>query len=131
MTESEVRARILTFADASGDPPLTSDDVSVCISLSKRIDTHGTRPSGSGWTETYNVNHAIAQAWLIKASRLSGHYMFMSGGKMFARNQMFDHCMSLCKKFASRAGIQAIPMGPYSDGLNDIPLLGNWNANSC
>lgn len=129
MTEAEARARIITLAAAGEEPVLSSADVDIILSMARRMDENEIEPGATNWTPTWGINYAVAQAWLIKAGRLSGRYLFMSGGKMFARQQMFDHCMKLHSKYAMKAGIQAVRLGPNEDFAQTVPLLGNWNAN--
>jgi hypothetical protein len=126
VTEAEVRGRIAVFCDVDSDPTLSSEDVDVLVSMAKRLDDNGINPSEETWTPTWNVNYAIAQGWLLKSSRLAPHYLFMSGGKMFSRNQYFDHCMKLYHKFMSRAGMMAQRLGPEVDDFLAVP--NNWNA---
>jgi hypothetical protein len=130
MTEAEARARIILFAAAAEEPVLDSANVDVLLSMAKRVDENGIEPGAANWTPTWSVNYAVAQGWLAKSGRLSGHYLFMSGGKMFARQQMYDHCMKLYMKYATKAGIQSVRLGPDEELAETVPLLGNWNANS-
>lgn len=128
MTEAEARARILTFVAASDEPVLASADVEVLLDMARRVDENNLAPGDTGWVETWDVNYAVAQGWLIKAGRLAGAYLFMSGGKMLARQQMYDHCIKQYRMYAMKAGISAVRLGP-GDEMNPVPLLGNWNAN--
>lgn len=121
MTEAEVRNRILVFADGESDPVLTSSDLDLLVSMSKVIDKYGVFPTDTGWAETYAWNWAIAQAWLLKASRVSNRYLFMSGGKMFSRQQYYDHCVKQYKRYIGKAGIQAIRLGMNPLGLGTVP----------
>lgn len=130
MTEAEARARIVMLAAAGEEPVLSSADVDVLLSMARRMDENEIEPGATGWTPTWGINYSVAQAWLIKAGRLSGRYLFMSGGKMFARQQMFDHCMKLHARYAMKAGIQAVRLGPSEDFAETVSLLGNWNANA-
>jgi hypothetical protein len=58
------------------------------------------------------VNYAIAQGWLVKAGRLPDRYLFMDAGKMYSRNQYYEHCLELHKKFLMKSGIRAQPLVP-------------------
>lgn len=131
MTEAEARARILLFTEAGSEPVLDSAAVDVLLSMAKKVDGFGLEPQDTGWTPSWNVNYAISQGWLIKAGRLSDRYLFMSGGKMFARQQFYDHCMKMAYRYASKAGIQSVRLAPSLESLvSVVPLLGNWNANA-
>ena len=74
------------------------------------------------WEETYDVNYAIAQAWLLKAGRLAERYLFMSGGKMFSRNQFYDHCIKQYKIYAGKSRLRSMPLAyPAGSSLSSIP----------
>lgn len=127
VNEAEVRARITTFADPSSEPALTLADLDVVLDLSKRIDRYGSHPTDEGWEDTYDWNYAVAQCWLIKAGRLANRYLFMSGGKMFSRNQYYEHCMQLHHKYAGKADMRALRLAPGdTTRLDAIP--NNWNG---
>ncbi len=127
VNEAEVRARIVTFAAPDSEPVLTSADLEVVLDLSKRVDRYGMRPIDEGWEDTYDWNYAVAQCWFIKAGRVADRYLFMSGGKMFSRNQYFDHCMKLHHKFLGKANMQSIRLAPgETSQLDRIP--NNWNG---
>lgn len=127
MNEAEVRARLITFADVNTEPVLTSADIEVVLDTSKRVDKFGVWPSQEGWTGTFDVNYAIAQCWLLKATRLANRYLFMSGGKMFSRNQFYEHCMDLHRKFLSKADMKALRLATgKTTNLDQIPA--NWNS---
>lgn len=126
MNEASTRARLSTFADVNSEPVLGEADIQVILDMSKRLDINGVEPQTSGWEETFDANYAVAQAWLIKASRLANRYLFMSGGKMFSRNQFYEHCMELHRKFMGKANLGAIRLASESGNrIEDVP--NNWN----
>jgi len=126
MTEAEARARIISFCDAEREPVLSSADVDILVAISKSADKYGLLPTDTGWTPTWNINYATAQGWLLKATKLPDRYLFMSGGKMFSRNQFFEHCMVLYRRFLGKSGIRGIRL--YPDVLPyDPPVPNNWN----
>lgn len=127
MNEASTRARLSVFADLQTEPVLGEADIQVVLDMSRRLDINGVRPDTQGWSETYDANYAIAQCWLIKASRLANRYLFMSGGKMFSRNQFYEHCMDLHRKYLGKAHIAALRLETEGGTrLEDIP--NNWNA---
>lgn len=65
------------------------------------------------WSPTYDLYYAVAQGWLLKSSRLAGHYNFMTGGKMLSREQFYEHCMAQYKLYSSKSGIKAIRLGQH------------------
>lgn len=70
----------------------------------------GTAP----WNPRYDLYYAVAQGWLLKTSRLVGHYNFMTGGKMLSREQFYDHCMDQYRLYARKSGIKGIRLGGHS-----------------
>lgn len=110
MIEAEARARIVLFLDPETEPKLGAAELDLLLDIAKRVDENGVEPDLTGWTPTYDVNYAVAQGWLLKASRLAPRYLFMDQGKMFSRQQYFDHCMKLHRKFLMRAGIKAMKL---------------------
>lgn len=128
MTEAELRGRIQMFCDAGTDPILSSADLEVLVSLSRRLDKYGVQPGDTSWEETYDWNYAVAQGWLVKAGRLADHYLFMTGGKMLSRNQFYEHCMELHKKYMSRANLAALRLvADQSIALSQVESnVGDW-----
>ena len=118
MTEAEARARILTFANATDEPVLAPAVIETLLSMAKRVDEYEVEPTETGWTGTYDVNYAISQAWLFKASKLADRYLFMTGGKMFSRQQFYDHCMALYRRFAMKSPLRAARLAPELDALS-------------
>lgn len=82
------------------------------VDMARRLDLNGVHPADTGWIPTYDWNYAVAQAWLIKSGRLARAYLFMTGGKMLSRQQFYQHCMEMHKKFASRANMNALRLSP-------------------
>lgn len=127
MNEASTRARLSTFADVNSEPVLGEADIQVILDMSRRLDINGVRPDTTGWLETFDPNYAVAQAWLIKASRLANRYLFMAGGKMFSRNQFYEHCMELHRKFMGKADLGAIRLSSETGHrIEDVP--NNWNS---
>lgn len=112
MTEADARARIVLFLNPEVEPIIYAAELDILLDIARVVDRSGVRPSDSGWEETYNVNYAIAQGWLIKAGRLPDRYLFMDAGKMYSRNQYYEHCLELHKKFLMKSGIRAQPLVP-------------------
>lgn len=127
VNEAEVRARITTFASPDTEPVLTSADLEVVLDISKRVDRYGVRPIDDGWEDTYDWNYAVAQCWLIRAGRLANRYLFMSGGKMLSRNQYYEHCIDLYRKYLGRSDLRALRLAPgETSRLDQVPS--NWNG---
>lgn len=129
MDRAAARARLELFCPIADEPALVvPDETDVLLDMGRMIDTDGREPTETNWIESYDANYVIAHAWLAKAGRTADRYLFMSGGKMYSRQQFHDHCMALYKRFMSKSPIKALRLTPDPDDLLSIPL-NNWNAN--
>ena len=125
MDRATARARLLLFGDTGTEPVLADPaEINILLDMSKMVDKNGSWPTDTGWVETYDANYAIAQAWLLKASRLAPRYLFMSGGKMFSRQQFFDHCQQQYRRYISKSGVKSQRLATHL--LNhDLDLVPN------
>lgn len=82
------------------------------------------------WNPTYDINYAIAQGWLLKSTRLVGHYNFMANGKMLSRDQFYKHCVDTYKRFSSKSGIKGIRLGSHDPLALQIAHGGGVSTNS-
>lgn len=121
MLEAEARARISLLVAANEDPVLASEDIDILLDMARRVDVNATLPSGANWTPTFDINYAVSQGWLIKAGKSANKYLFMTGGKMLSRNQIYEHCVAMYKTYAMKAGIKAVRLGPLDDTLQNVP----------
>ena len=125
MTEAELRNRIFVFSDGSSEPKITSEDLDMLVMGSKTMDKYGVWPTEDSWTATYDVNWAIGTAWELKAARTANRYLFMSGGKMFSRNQYYDHCVKMSRYYKSKGKMLAERLAPDNRLLEQIQVVGN------
>lgn len=126
MTYAEARARVMTLVDSETDPVLASADIDVLLDMAKEVDINGVRPGETGWENTYNVHYAVAQGWLLKAGRLANRYLFMTGGKMFSRQQYYDHCMKLYRTYLGKSGLRSVRLSGPDDRLDYVPNNFNY-----
>ena len=110
MNQVEARARLALLVDASNEPVLGAPDLDDLLRRSRVADAAGYAPDDVGYEDTWNLNHAASLGWKIKAGRLTNAYLFMSGGKMLSRNQMYDHCMAMSRRYAMSAGVGSMPL---------------------
>lgn len=106
----EARARLSLLTDAQSEPRLSVSDLDDLLRRARVPDENNVGPDEVGWIETYNVNHAASLGWKVKQGRLTNAYLFMSGGKMLSRNQMFDHCERMSRRYAMSSGIGSVPL---------------------
>lgn len=121
MTEAQARARILFYLPVDEEPVLSPGEVALLVDMARVVDVLGITPTSASYTETWDTHYAISQGWLAKAARLADRYLFMSGGKMFSRQQFYDHCMALHTKHAMKSPLKAVRLGPAVDPLSLVP----------
>lgn len=121
MDRATALSRLTLFGETATEPVIDTSEKNTLLDMAKTADKYGVWPTDASWTETYDVNFAIAQAWLLKSSRLAPRYLFMSGGKMLSRNQYYDHCMKQYKIYSMKSGIRSQKLSPTSLGLDSIP----------
>ena len=128
MTEAEARAEISVLCDAGTEPVLASADLDLLLRKAKRVDKYGVWPTETGWTQTYDVNYGAATGWLLKAGRLANRYLFMSGGKMFSRQQYYDHCIKMYRLYLSKSPIKATRLTAEDTAIARLASVpNNWN----
>lgn len=113
------------FCDASTEPTLSPSDIDVLLQMSRRRDVNDHEPQAANWTPTYDVNYAIAQGWLVKAGRTSNRYLFMTGGKMLSRNQYYEHCLDLYRRYMGKASLGVKVLGPGELDLSALIPIAN------
>ena len=110
MNAVEARARLSLLVDATSEPVLDTPDLDDLLRRAAIVDVSGFLPEDDSWTPTYNLTHAASLGWKIKSGRLTNAYLFMSGGKMLSRNQMFEHCMAMSRRYAMSSGVGSMPL---------------------
>lgn len=124
MNRDQARARLTLLCPVGSEPVLDLGDIESLLDMGRMVDEFDLEPTDTGWTPTYDAAYIIAQAWLVKATRLADRYLFMVGGKMFSRQQFYDHCMKLHYKFLMRSPLRAIQFGPV-DRYNPLDRVPN------
>ena len=61
------RLKALTAWDT--EPAVSSDELEAALSSAALTDVDGFAPSAEDWTETYDLNGAAAEIWLLKAAK--------------------------------------------------------------
>ena len=121
MNLATATTRLTLFGETATEPVITSEEKTILLAMAVTADKYGVWPTDANWIQTYDVNYAIAQAWLLKSSRLAPRYLFMSGGKMLSRNQYYDHCIKQYKAYSMKAGIRAQKLSKTALGLYPVP----------
>jgi hypothetical protein len=59
----------------------------------------------------YDLNGAAADAWRERAAAKAGLYAFSSEGQSFQRQQWFEHCEAMARRFEAKAWAQIVDWG--------------------
>ena len=87
----------------ASDPVLTSDELIMLLACSKTLDSNQRGPTDPGYITTYDLPMAVASGWELKAAKVAGDYKESHEGLTLERQQVYEHCIDMAKKWASRS----------------------------
>ena len=93
---------VQTRADTDTVPTLAAEEVEDLVDRSARRDHQGTQPHEDGWWPTYDLHHAVASAWEVKASRAASRFDLTVDGQQLDRSQLYAHCKGQAVSFWNR-----------------------------
>lgn len=103
MTEAEALARIGMLTQATVYPTLTTDELTYLVSIAKSVDSTGHVPSDTDWVPTWDIPHAVAEGWELKAGHAAIAFDFEADKKKFARSQIYGACKSMAARWKSKS----------------------------
>lgn len=59
----------------------------------------------SHWTPTYDLNHAAAEGWAMKAGKAASMISFTADGARFDRNQYIANCRTMIDHYRARIAV--------------------------
>lgn len=89
-------------AQADVDPILTDAEIQGILQGCRIIDADGNKITDTGYTTTYDVTRAVAEAWSIKAAKASSSYAFSEAGLSLHREQVNEMCLKMAKQWAKK-----------------------------
>lgn len=114
MTIVEATARLEAMCAADYDPALTDADIARILAMAARPDEYDLAPTDDGWTPTYDMPYAAAEAWRWKAARVAERVGFNLDGGTVHRQHLFTHCMEMAR-FYSRGIAGTVEVGADTD----------------
>ncbi len=98
--------KLLTAWDA--EPALTEAELNDVLAKAALTDAAGVLPSATGWSATYDLNAAAAEAWLIKAARASPTVEVDPPGSGIFTSKVFDNCRKMARIYAGKRNSSSI-----------------------
>lgn len=102
--ESHKTTRSLTDADLQF----------IADNYAKIKDSDGNTPTASGYTDTYDLYVAAAEAWRMKAGQFAEDFDFEAEGASFSRSQKYTNALKQASRYAAMAG----QMAPQIEALS-------------
>ncbi len=85
------------------EPTLTEPELEDILATAALEDAAGLAPLNEEWSPTYDLNAAVAQAWLIKAARAVATVDEPTAGTVTSK--IFDNCRAMARIYAGKRGI--------------------------
>jgi hypothetical protein len=87
---------------------LDDDDLQfIADQYAKIKDADGNAPTASGYTDTYDLYVAAAEAWRMKAGQFAEDFDFEAEGGVFRRSQKYTNALQQSARYAAMAGQMA------------------------
>jgi len=82
------------------EPTLTEPELEDILATAALEDAAGLAPLNEEWSPTYDLNAAVAQAWLIKAARAAATVDEPTAGTVTSK--IFDNCRAMARIYSAR-----------------------------
>ena len=96
--------RVKTLTAATARPTLTDDEVTTSIQAYPMEDRDCLTPEDVGWTQTWDINQAVAELWGVKAGKVAGDFNFQADQAQYSKGDVMAHCLAMQAKYAARVG---------------------------
>lgn len=89
MTQADALMHLQILAQWQTHPALSREELQVCLMQAK---------CGESW----DLNQAARQAWLLKAGKASDHHATTVDGRRFDAQQVHANCMAMAETYRKR-----------------------------
>ncbi len=103
MPDAIDKLKQMTAWDA--EPTLSEDDLSGLLAGAAMQDAAGLAPDDEGWTPTYDLNAAAAEAWLVKAGAASMLTEVDPPGSGIVTSKVFENCCTMARMYAAKRNV--------------------------
>ena len=115
MTFDTAMQRLLRLCGGELDTTVLVD----CLEVSKRPDEYGFRPTDTGWTPTYDLDYAAAEAWDYIAAENACDFDFAADGSDYKRSQAHQHALERATYFRRRVVHSPGPRESFVDVIGN------------
>lgn len=88
------------------EPTLTEPELEDILATAALEDAAGLAPLNEEWSPTYDLNAAVAQAWLIKAARSASLVDEPTAGTVTSK--IFDNCRAMARIYAGKRKMSVV-----------------------
>ena len=104
------------MVDASGNPPLTREDLNDLLEDARLPDALGRRPGMDGYAPTFDLNRAAMEGWRRKAGRVAGNFSFSADNANYNKGEVLAHMEAMVAQYAAKVhGSTAMAPPPRDD----------------
>lgn len=109
LTNDELtRLRMMAGESHKTDRALSDADLQfIADEFAKTKDSDGNTPVDSGYSDTYDLYVAAAEAWRMKAGQFTEEFDFEAEGGTFSRSQKYTNALEQAARYAAMAGQRA------------------------
>lgn len=100
-----------------------------------------TEQGAAPWVPSWNLPHAVAKGWELKAGSMAGAYDLSTGAQKLSRSQVHKQCLEMAKAWQKRSfetvkligslQAQAIAQGVVESNATADCGCGWWDCGSC
>lgn len=101
-TQAEAKALLQTLSATTCDPVLSDEEVERVLAKWRVGDRFGLTPVDTGYTPTWDLNGAAAEAWRIKAGKAASDASFSADGASYARKEVIENCRQMARDYEAR-----------------------------
>lgn len=107
-TEDNVRDRFIMLSQARTEPVLSENEIDYLIQSSKRQDKNAKNIAEAGWTPTWVIEPAIAEAYKMKAAKVATSFDVGSGRQLMKRKQMYDMLIAMSHEWLRKCSSEVV-----------------------
>lgn len=104
--------RVKNLAGFAHRPALTEAEVVEAIQNHPRLDADGLPADAEDWTQTWDINAAVAELWGIKAGKVAGDFNFSADAARYDKGDVMAKCLEMEAHYASKSA-GSIPIGAH------------------
>lgn len=113
-------ASLTDMVAADQRPTLTQEALGRILDRCAVLDPEGHLASEDDWVPTYDLNHAAALAYGLKAGRVAGDFSFSADGSSYAKADVMAHLLEMQAHYAAKCHGVLVVTGPLDSDLDLI-----------